>query len=292
LIRGSDRILTGFAWLSGGIVVIVVLGMISFLIYRGAQTINGTLLFGDTYWMDALLGRKPVFNGIWPAVVGTFLLVTLSASLAIPIGVASGIYLQQYAPRRVRASLDFLVDLLSGTPSIVMGLFGFTLILALRKTLFPEARPSLLLAAGCIALLVLPYIIRTTQSAFEGIPEHFRLVGHTFGLTKWSNIRHTLLPLASRGILSGVTLAIGRAAEDTAIILLAGVAAHAGIPRTYSDKFEALPFRIYYLAAEHQDQGQLDQAFGTALLLLCLTSLLLFFSVSLQKNLEKRWNLQ
>jgi len=166
LIRGSDRILTGFAWLSGGIVVIVVLGMISFLIYRGAQTINGTLLFGDTYWMDALLGRKPVFNGIWPAVVGTFLLVTLSASLAIPIGVASGIYLQQYAPRRVRASLDFLVDLLSGTPSIVMGLFGFTLILALRKTLFPEARPSLLLAAGCIALLVLPYIIRTTQSAF------------------------------------------------------------------------------------------------------------------------------
>ena len=285
-----DRILTVFAWFCGACVVLIVLGILGFLLRRGFRTLNADLFFGDTHWIEAVTGTKPVFDGIWPAAAGTFLLVALSASLAIPVGVASGIHITQYASGRIRAVLDFLVDLLSGTPSIVMGLFGFTLILALRKMLSLEARPSLFLASGCIALLVLPYVIRTTQSALDGIPEHLRLLGCTLGFSPWCSTRHILLPLAGRGILSGAALAIGRAAEDTAVILLAGVAAHAGLPHTLSDKFEALPFRIYYLTAEHQNEAQLNQAFGTALVLMCITTSLLCLSISLQRKLEKRWS--
>ena len=285
----SDRLLTGFAWLSGMATLLVVAILVFYLFGRGVTTINAALFFGDTPWMDALLGKKPVFEGLWPALVGTILLVVLSTAIAIPIGIASGIYLAQYASGRIRALLSFLVDLLAGTPSIVMGLFGFTLILALRRTLIPEARTGLLLAAGCLAMLVLPYVIRTTQMALDAIPEHLRLLGPSVGLSKWQNIRRVLLPLASRGILSGAILAIGRAVEDTAVILLTGVVAQAGIPRGLADKFEALPFRIYYLAAEHRNQEQLDQGFGTALVLLFITVVLFLFAMIFHRSAEKRW---
>ena len=169
---------------------------------------------------------------------------------------------------------------------------GFAMILLLRRTLTPKAQTSLFLAAFCIAMLILPYLIRTTQAAMEGIPEHMRLLGPCIGFSKWQNIRHVLLPIASRGIFSGIILAIGRASEDTAVILLTGVVAHAGIPRDLWDKFEALPFRIYYLAAEHRNSIELEQGFGTAIVLLCITGLLFLAAFFLQRRAEKRWRIR
>jgi phosphate transport system permease protein len=285
----SDRLLATLAWLSGGGVLLAIMLLLGFLFRRGMGSIDLRLFFGDTPWFEAMIGARPVFGGIWPALVGTFSLVVLASIIAIPIGIASGIYLVAYATKRLQSLLGFMVDLLSGTPSIVMGLFGFTIILALRKTLLPGARTGLFLAGVCIALLVLPYVIRTTESALEAIPEHFRLLGPSLGLTRWQNIRRVLLPLASRGILSGAILAIGRAAEDTAVILLTGVVAHAGIPGSLFDKFEALPFRIYYLAAEHRNPEELDQGFATALVLLFITGVLFLAAFFIQRRVEKRW---
>jgi phosphate transport system permease protein len=287
--RSIDRLLVLFAWFSGGGVLLAVLVLLAFLLWRGIGSISPELFFGQTDWMQAVTGKMPVFEGIWPALVGTTSLVGLSCLLAVPVGTASGIYLAQYAPSRVRSLLGFAVDLLSGTPSIVMGLFGFTLILMLRRTFLPEARTCLFLSSFCIALLVLPYVIRTTQAAFEAIPEPLCLVGPGVGLTHWQSVRHVLLPLASRGILGGIILAVGRAAEDTAVILLTGVVARAGMPRGLWDRFEALPFHIYYLAAEHQTAKQLDEAFGSALVLLFVTGVLFLAAFGLQRGAERRW---
>jgi phosphate transport system permease protein len=284
-----DGFFTGLAWLSGLGVILVVTLLLGFLFLHGMKSITLTLFFGEIPWLEAITGQAPVFDGIWPALVGTALLVLLSSILAIPVGIASGIYLSEYASRRQRAFLGWMVDFLSGTPSIVMGLFGFAMILLLRKTLVPKAQTSLLLAAFCIALLILPYLIRTTQAAIEGIPEHLRLLGPGIGFSKWQNIRHILLPIAGRGIFSGIILAIGRASEDTAVILLTGVVAHAGIPRNLWDKFEALPFRIYYLAAEHRSASELEQGFGTALVLLSITGLIFLTVFFLQRRAEKWW---
>jgi phosphate transport system permease protein len=178
---------------------------------------------------------------------------------------------------------------LAGAPSIVMGLFGFALILFLRRSFLPEARPCLLLAALCIALLVLPYLIRTTQTALQAIPEHLRMLGPSLGLNRWQTVRHLLLPLAGRGVLSGVILAIGRAAEDTAVILLTGVVARSGLPASLWDRFEAVPFRIYYLAAEHQSPDELNQGFGMALVLLTMTGSLFVTASLLHRSLQHRW---
>lgn len=290
--RFSDRLLLFLAWLCGGGVLLVVLILLGFLLQRGAGSIGPELFFGQTPWLRAVTGRTPVFDGIWPALVGTTSLVVLSCFVAVPVGTASGIYLAQYASPRVRSLLGFAVDLLAGTPSIVMGLFGFTLILMLRRTFLPEARTCLFVASMCLALLILPYVIRTTQAALQAIPEPLRLVGPALGLSRWQSIRHILLPLAGRGMLGGVILAVGRAAEDTAVILLTGVVAQAGMPRSLWDRFEALPFHIYYLAAEHRTAGQLDEAFGSALVLLFVTGLLFLAALGIQRGVEKRWKIK
>jgi len=288
----SDSFYTGVAWLSGLGAILIVILLLGFLLLHGTKSITPALFFGETPWFEAITGQTPVFDGIWPALVGTIYLVLLSSVIAIPVGIASGIYLTEYASRRRRAFLGWMVDFLSGTPSIVMGLFGFAMILLLRRTLTPKAQTSLFLAAFCIAMLILPYLIRTTQAAIEGIPEHLRLLGPGIGFSKCQNIHHVLLPVASRGIFSGIVLAIGRASEDTAVILLTGVVAHAGIPRNLWDKFEALPFRIYYLAAEHRNASELEQGFGTALVLLFITGLFFLTAFLLQRRAEKRWQIR
>lgn len=245
------------------------------------------LFFGDVPIIEALIGKLPVWHGIWPAVVGTLFLVALASATAVPLGLASGIYLAEYAKGRWKSLLSFAVDLLAGTPSIIIGLFGFALILFLRKTILPGANVCLLLAALCLALLVLPYMVRTTQIALEGLPESTTLAGPTLGFTHWQNIRHVLLPASSRALLSGVILSVGRAAEDTAVILLTGVVANAGLPASLTDKFEALPFTIYYLAAEYRTPEELDRGFGSALLLLLFTGSLFVAARFLQRAFQR-----
>lgn len=272
------------AWFSACVTLALVAVFVSFLMYRGFHTLGVSLFFGNVPILAAIMGKVPVWHGIWPAVVGTLLLVLLSSALAVPLGLLSGIYLAEYAGGRWKEVLSFSIDLLAGTPSVIMGLFGFSLILLLRKTFAPHANLCLLLAAGCLAMLVLPYMIRTTQVALEGLPETTRLVGTSLGFTRWQNIRHVLLPASSKAVLSGVILSIGRAAEDTAVILLTGVVANAGLPASLTDKFEALPFSIYYLAAEYRTPEELDRGFGAALVLLILTSLLFLGARFLQRT--------
>ena len=117
-----------------------------------------------------------------------------------------------------------------------------------------------------------------------------RLIGPALGLTRWQNVRHVLLPAAGRGILSGVMLAIGRAAEDTAVIMLTGAVASAGLPRGLLEKYEALPFRIYVIGSEYRDAEELAQGFGCALVLLMLTAGLLALAFRLQRGMERRWS--
>ncbi len=144
--------------------------------------------------------------------------------------------------------------------------------------------------AICLALLILPYLIFTTQAALESLFDEYRLIGPSLGLSQIQTVFYILLPAAGRGILGGVVLAVGRAAEDTAVIMLTGVIANAGLPQGLFGKFEALPFQIFYLAAEYQTPAELNSAYGTALILLCLTGLLYSSAFALHKTLEWRWN--
>lgn len=218
------------AWLSVMLLVSVLGVLFAFLMLRGLPGWSLTLFFGDTPPLDAVLRNAPVFDGLWPACVGTLTLVALAMLMAIPLGVASGIYLAEYATGRSQAWFSFCVDVLAGVPSILVGLFGFAMILFLRKTIAPDANTGLLLSAACLAVLVLPYLISTTRLSLTGLPLDLRLAGASLGLSHAQIVWRILLPAAMRGIFSGIVLAIGRAAEDTAVILLTGAVANAGVP--------------------------------------------------------------
>ncbi len=290
MIKRMNVIIRGWSWLATLVTVSAVFFFLAFLANQGLPVLDKKLFFGDVSPWQAISGSKPVWDALWPAIAGTMLLVLGSALIAIPVGVASGIYLAQYAKGPLRNILSFCVELLAGIPSIIMGLFGFAMILMLRRTFAPQANTCLLLAAVCIALLVLPYLVFTTRTALEGIPESVKLIGPALGFTPWQNITHILLPAASRSILGGIVLSLGRAAEDTAVIMLTGVVANAGLPHSLTGKFEALPFKIFYLAAEYRNPEELNLAYGAAFVLLCLTGLLFMTAYLLQKTLEWRWN--
>jgi phosphate transport system permease protein len=279
--RWCDRLLWCFSWLASLGLVALVLALLGYLMFQAAPVLGPSLLFGDVPWVDALLGRQRVFAGIWPALVGTLLLIIGAALIAVPLGVASGVWLAEYGRGRAARWFSVAVYVLAGVPSIIMGLFGFGMILLLRRTLAPDANTCLLLSMLCLALLVLPYLIRTTETALTGIPEAVRLTGPSLGLSHWHSVRHIHLPAARQGIFSGVVLAVGRIAEDTAVILMTGVVASAGLPGSLTDNYEALPFAIYYLVAEHRNAAELNRAFGAAVVLLCLTTLVLILARSL-----------
>ena len=165
--------------------------------------------------------------------------------------------------------------------------FGFTLILFLRKTFQTEANTSLFLAAACLALLVLPVLVTTTCEALEAVPQSLRTTATALGFTRRQAARHILLPAVVPGI-RGVILALGRAAEDTAVIMLTGVVANAGLPAGLWGKFEALPFSIFYTAAQYQTPEELERGFGASLTLLLLSGGLLLAAWWLHARYQRR----
>ena len=159
-----------------------------------------------------------------------------------------------------------------------MGLFGFTLILFLRNWLLPSANTCLVLSALSLAILIIPYLAVATRTALLALPPSLELTALSLGMTHWQALRSVLLHKAAKGISGGIMLAAGRAAEDTAVIMLTGVVANAGLPGGIFERYEALPFTIFYYSAQYQSDTELQMAFGAALTLLCLTATI--FSVA------------
>jgi len=275
---------------SAVLLVVLVSILLGFLLRRGIPELGPELLFGHVDPLDAVMGRKPVWDGLWPAFSGTFRLVLLTVALSVFPGVGCGIWLSELAEGRRRRLFDACVDMLAGMPSIVMGLFGFTLILLLRHTFLPQANTGLLLAAGCLALLVLPVLISTSREAMRAMPPGLKLAGAALGMSRGQVIFRLCLPAAARGISGGIVLAVGRAAEDTAVILFTGVVANAGTSGGIFHTFEALSFDIYYVSAQYQSPEELMRGFGAAVLLLAVSCLILFAAHLLESGFGSRRN--
>lgn len=286
--RFVEQIITVFSWASAALLLSSLFFMLGYLIARGSGVIGTGLIFGKISPLDALLGKRQVFNGLYPAVMGTFALVLLAVGFAVPIGVAAGIYMAEYCRGRLRQLLTVLFDILAGLPSIVVGLAGFSLTIILHRLLPGRLGPCLLISALAICFLILPYLIRSTQMALESVAPSLRLSGPALGATQLQNIRYVLLPASLPDILGGIILAIGRAAEDTAVIMLTGVVASAGLPRSLFEQFEALPFYIYYIASQYTNPHELQMGFGAAILLLIVCAFLFISAFLIEQTISWR----
>ena len=282
--------LSVLSWAAFLIVIFSVGGLITFLAVKGFPAINAKLFFGDTTAWDAIFAVRPVWNGIWPAVAGTMSLLLLTMIIVLVPGISCGVYLACFASPRAREYIGECVDVLAGIPSIVMGLFGLELIIILRRTFLPNGTTCLLLAAVCLAILVIPALVTATRSSIEALPRQLTITADALGMSRAQTVRYLLIPSASSGILGGIILSMGRAMEDTAVIMLTGVVANAGLPAGLASKFEALPFKIYYTAAQYTGQEELMRGFGTALLLLILSWTMILIANVLQKRLKNKWH--
>lgn len=260
-----------------------------FLFRRGIPAINRQLFFGHVPPIDALLARRPVWDGIWPALAGTSCVMVLTLVLVAVPGLACGAYLASPGTSRLKSFLGLAVDLVAGVPSIVMGLFGFEFLLLLRRTVAPHATTCLLLAAGCLALLTLPTLALGVRASLAALPTDLALTGRALGMSEWQTLRHLLLPAAGRGVLSSFMLVLGRAAEDTAVIMLTGVVASGGLPGGLLGKFETLSFFVFYKSGQYLDAADLNRAFGAAVSLLAMTGVFLLVSWHLRKGMDRSW---
>ncbi|BCS97301.1 phosphate ABC transporter permease [Desulfoluna limicola] len=262
--------------LRGGAILstlILLSGLFCFLgniVLKGLPTLSLPLIFGEASPIDALLLKERVFDGLFPAICGTGCLILLSVTLALPAGVLTGIWLSHFGKGRAKATLSLCIDTLAGVPSIVVGLFGFSLAISLHKLTAGKVGPSLLIAAVTLSALVLPGIVRNTQLALDAISRETRLAVTALGATPVQAIFRVYLPMASPGIFRGAILGLGRCAEDTAAIMLTGVVATAGVPYAFFGRFEALPFAIFSIASEYAGPEELAQGYGAALILLLL----------------------
>lgn len=274
-----------YAWLCGLLLAAAVGALVGYVVVKGAGSLSMELFFGDTRPLDALLLRRQVFDGIFPAMAGTLTLVVLSMGMAIPVGLGAGIYMAEFAPPRAKAVCGLFFDILAGLPSILVGLFGFSVAVFLHHRLSDRVMPCLLISGAALAFLVLPYLIRTTQTALEGLPRQIRVTAPALGASPLQNLFHVLLPQCLPGIVSGIILSIGRCAEDTAVIMLTGVVATAGVPASLLGSYEALPFFIYTVSAQYADQAELMRGYGAAIVLLSICAVLFTLAMLIRHRL-------
>jgi len=247
------------------VLVIGVLGAILFHILKnGISVINWNFLTKNpTEGMTE--------GGIFPAIVGTLCLVGGSLVFALPVGICSGIYMNEFLKEgRLKRFITLMTDNLAGVPSIVFGLFGMALFV--NKLKFGD---SIIAGSLTLGLMVLPVIIRTTEEALKSIDNTLRHAAFGLGASKLYTIKKVLMPIAFPNILTGVILSIGRVSGETAPILFTVVAYFLPqLPHSIFDQVMALPYHLYVLATSGTDIDKARPiAYGTAVVLIAIVFL-------------------
>lgn len=275
--RISDDIMYVLIYLSAGLAVALLIGIIGYVFVRGLKVVNWSFLTSVT---SVLKGT----TGIAGNILNTIYVVILTLLIAAPIGIGSAIYLNEYAkPGKFVRIIQFTTETLSGIPSIIFGLFGM---IFFGNTL--GFGYSLLTGSLTLAIMVLPLITRNTQEALKTVPDSYRSGALGMGATKWYMIRTILLPSALPGIVTGIILAIGRIVGESAALLFTAGSGYL-LPRTtqgYLTKIlesgGTLTIQLYL----SMSKGQYDIAFGIAVVLLVIVLIINFLTKVLASKLD------
>lgn len=225
-------------------------------------------------------------GGILPAIVGTLWLVGGAIAAALPLGIASAVYLSEYASQGLfTRAIRLAITTLAGVPSIVFGLFGLGLFV-----LFFQFGASVLAGSLTLACMILPTIIVASEEALRAVPQSLREASLALGAGKWQTIRTNVLPYAVPGIITGSILSIGRAAGETAPILLTAAAFYLPrLPQSLFDQCMALPYHLYVLATQHPSADKVRPLqYGTALVLVLLVLGINLAAIVLRMRFRKR----
>jgi phosphate transport system permease protein len=281
-LRRSQRkrvglILAGVLFLATIFGIVVLLALLVDVALTAAPWLDGQ-------FVESLPSRNPEEAGIWSALIGSLWLMGLTALISVPLGVASALYLEEYAQdgwflRLIQVNIANL----AGVPSVVYGILGLALFVR-----FAAFGNSLLSGALTLSLLILPIIIISTQEALRSIPSGIRESAYALGATRWQVIYSHVLPMAAPGIMTGVILALSRAIGETAPLILVGALTFVPfVPRGALDQFTALPIQIFNWTARPQDEFRGLAAAAIVILMILLFTMNLT-AILLRNYFEER----
>jgi phosphate transport system permease protein len=233
------------------------IGIIVYILIQSAGRMKLSIIFGTSG------------ESFLPMIVATAWTVVVSLALALPVGVMTAIYLQEYAVKsKLSRFLGLAIDTLAGIPSIIYGLFGLLLFCRVLNL-----GQSIIAGGLTLSIMILPVIIRTTEEALKTVPVSFREGSLSLGATKFQTIVHAVLPPALPGILTAAILAVGRVVGESAPVLFTvGIAMH--LPKTIFEPGRTLTIHLYYLTKEAIGPEDFAHAFTAAAVLIVLVFIL------------------
>lgn len=260
-----DHLASGLIWASFLVALVPLVWLGEMVISHGASTINPEFL---TYSMRSVIGDAQ--GGLYHALMGTLIITGIALAISVPIGVFAAIYLIEYGKKnKLSRAITFLVDVMTGIPSIVAGLFAFSLF---SLIVGPGTRIGMG-GAVALSLLMVPTVVRTTEEMLRLVPDDLREAAYALGVPKWRTISKVVLPTAVGGIVTGIMLAIARVIGETAPLLVAAGFTNSVNTDPLSDSMMTLPVFIFTQYSQSTPKGE-AYAWGGALVLITLVMLL------------------
>ncbi len=260
-----DRLMTGLVWSAFGVAVLPLVWLIYVVVDQGAQAINGEFL---TYSMRGVIGDEQ--GGVYHALIGTVFITLAATVVSVPIGILTAVYLVEYGGRSKLARwITFLVDVMTGIPSIVAGLFA----LALVVLIFGPAFRMGFGGSIALSLLMIPTVVRSAEEMFRLVPMDLREASYALGVPKWRTILKVVVPTAIGGVITGIVLAISRVIGETAPLLVVAGATDGVNFNLFDGRMTTLPVFIYSQYAQSTPAGY-QRAWGGALVLIAIVMLL------------------
>lgn len=262
--HATDRFATTIVYTAFVVAVIPLIAILFSVIQKGLAAFNIAFLTDTMRNVNA----RDAGGGVAHALVGTIEQVAMATVIAVPIGIMVAIYLVEYGRGRLATAISFFVDVMTGVPSIVAGLFIFTgliLTLGLERSGFA--------ASLALVILMLPVVVRTTEEMIKLVPNDLREASYALGVPKWRTITSIVLPTAIPGIVTGVMLAVARVAGETAPLLLTTFLSQSMNWDLFNGPQAALPTMIWDQISSGTDTA-LDRAWGAALVLILFVAIL------------------
>lgn len=259
------------------------LALILLVVFIGDILIDGIQRI-DWAFITNLPSRKPEKSGIFTALMGSIWILLLTTLIAFPVGVAAGVYLEEYSKKnRLSALLEINISNLAGVPSIIYGLLGLEVFVRIMGL-----GASVLAGALTLSLLILPIIIVATREAVKAVPNSIRDASYALGASKWQTIWNQIIPASGGGILTGVILALSRAVGETAPLIVVGALAYVPFaPSNPMDEFSVLPIQIFNWISRPQ-HGFIENAAAAIIILLLITFVMNGIAVYFRNRWQKK----
>jgi len=258
-------------------------GLILLAVFIGDILIDGIMRIDWKFIID-LPSRKPEKAGIYTALMGSIWILLLTTVIAFPVGVAAGVYLEEYGKKnKFSAILEINISNLAGVPSIIYGLLGLEVFVRIMSL-----GASVLAGSLTLSLLILPIIIVATREAIKAVPKTVKDASFALGASKWQTIWNQVLPASSGGILTGVILALSRAVGETAPLIVVGALAYVPFaPESPMDEFSVLPIQIFNWISRPQ-HGFIENAAAAIIILLLITFVMNGIAVYFRNKWQKK----